>query len=95
MTHEFMTTTLALVLHAPLLFGLLAIAEPPLLDVEEASELLHLRPATLREWVLKRRIPFVKLGRRVFFKRDQLLKLIESSVVSPVSSPEGNGARKP
>lgn len=81
-----MTTILALVLHAPLLFGLMAIAEPPLLNVEEASELLHLRPATLRDWVLKRRIPFVKLGGRVLFKRGDLLKLIEASVVQPVGA---------
>jgi excisionase family DNA binding protein len=52
-----------------------------LLNVPEAAEYLHLQPATLRDWILRRRLPVVKLGRRIFFKRQDLEALIESSTI--------------
>ncbi len=52
-----------------------------LLKVEEAASLLRLRPSTVRAWILKRRIPFVKLGGRVFLKRADCEALIAASVV--------------
>jgi excisionase family DNA binding protein len=51
-----------------------------LMTVQEGSEFLRLKPSTLRSWILKRRIPYVKLG-RVFFRRSDLEKLIAESVV--------------
>ena len=53
---------------------------PRLLNVTEAASLLRLRVSTVRAWVLQRRVPFVKLGGRVLFRRSDLEKLIESSV---------------
>jgi excisionase family DNA binding protein len=55
--------------------------ESSLLTVEEAARLIHLKPSTVRDWILKRRIPFVKLGRRVFIRRSDVEALIENSVV--------------
>ncbi len=55
--------------------------ESELLSVDESAELLHLKPSTVRDWLLKRRIPFVKLGRRVFVRRMDIEKLISSSLV--------------
>jgi excisionase family DNA binding protein len=52
-----------------------------LLDVEEAAAFLHVKSATVRSWILKSQIPFVKLGRRVFLRRKNLEELIASSVV--------------
>ena len=52
-----------------------------LLDVEEAAAFLHVKVATVRSWVLKSRISYVKLGRRVFLQRQDLLDLIARSVV--------------
>ena len=52
-----------------------------LMSVEEGSKFTHLRESTLRAWILQRRIPFVKLGRRVFLRRSDLEKLIEQSIV--------------
>jgi len=40
-----------------------------LLSVNESAEFLRIKSSTLREWILVRKIPFVKLGRRVFLKR--------------------------
>jgi excisionase family DNA binding protein len=52
-----------------------------LLSVEESAAFVKLKPSTLRDWILRRRIPFVKLGRRVFLRRQDLESLIERSVV--------------
>lgn len=56
-------------------------ADTGLLTLVEASGLLRLKVSTLRSWVLKRRIPYVKFSGRVFFKRSDLEKLIADSVV--------------
>jgi excisionase family DNA binding protein len=56
-------------------------SEPGLLTILEAAGILRLKPSTLRAWILKRRIPFVKLGSRVFFRRADVSSLIESSTV--------------
>jgi excisionase family DNA binding protein len=52
-----------------------------LLDVEEAAAVLHVKVATVRSWVLKSKVSYVKLGRRVFLRRGDLEQLIERSVV--------------
>ncbi|MBI5453937.1 MAG: helix-turn-helix domain-containing protein, partial [Deltaproteobacteria bacterium] len=43
-----------------------------LLDTKEASELLGIKKNTLYEWVIQRKIPFVKVGRLTKFRRDAL-----------------------
>jgi excisionase family DNA binding protein len=51
-----------------------------LLDVQEAAELLGLRPATLYGWIYRRRLPVVKLsGPRgpVRIRASDLTRLIE------------------
>jgi excisionase family DNA binding protein len=52
-----------------------------LLTLLEASVLLRLKLSTLRAWILKRRIPFVKLGSRVLLRRSDCEALIAASVV--------------
>lgn len=52
-----------------------------LLSVEESSRFTHLRESTIRSWILNRRVPYVKLGRRVFLRKLDLEKLITDSVV--------------
>jgi excisionase family DNA binding protein len=52
-----------------------------LFDIEEAASFCHVKPATMRSWVLKNRISYVKLGRRVFLRRADLESLIANSVV--------------
>jgi excisionase family DNA binding protein len=52
-----------------------------LVNLTEAAEILRLKPCTVRAWVLRRRIPFVKLGRRVLFRRSDLEALISENVV--------------
>lgn len=52
-----------------------------LLTIGEASAVLRLQPSTVRSWILKRRIPFVKLGSRVLLRRCDCEALITASVV--------------
>jgi excisionase family DNA binding protein len=52
-----------------------------LLTVPETATFLRLKVSTIRAWVLKRRIPFVKLGGRVFVRKADVQELIEVSVV--------------
>lgn len=37
---------------------------PNLFRVEEAAEFLNLKPSTIRAWLLKRKLPFVRIGER-------------------------------
>ena len=55
--------------------------EPGLLTVLEAADILRLKPATIRAWILKRRIPYVKLGGRVFLRKSDCEALITANVV--------------
>jgi excisionase family DNA binding protein len=63
-----------------------------LVNLTEAAEILRLKPCTVRAWVLRRRIPYVKLGRRVLFRRRDLEALISENVV-PAHADAAIGAR--
>ena len=52
-----------------------------LLTIQEASEILRLRPSALRAWILRRRIPYVKVGRLVRLRRADIEAFIVSSLV--------------
>ena len=52
-----------------------------LLTIPETAAFLRLKVSTIRAWVLQRRVPFVKLGGRVFLRRADLQTLIDASVV--------------
>jgi excisionase family DNA binding protein len=54
-----------------------------LLTINEAAELLRLRPSTMRNWILKKKIRYIKLSRRVFIRRSDLDLLIGASIVHP------------
>jgi excisionase family DNA binding protein len=56
--------------------------ETDLLTVEQAAALLALKVSTIRAWILRRRIPFVKLGRRaVRLRRGDLHAMIDVGAV--------------
>ena len=56
-----------------------------LMDVGETAEMLRLKESTIRAWILKKKIPYVKLGRRVFVRRSDAEDLINTSVVNPAA----------
>jgi excisionase family DNA binding protein len=57
------------------------VSQTELLTIPETAALLRLKVSTIRAWVLQRRVPFVKLGGRVFLRRTDLQALIDASVV--------------
>ena len=50
-----------------------------LIGIDDGARYLGLQPSTLRRWVYERRIPYVKLGRRVLFRKEVLDELVKSS----------------
>lgn len=55
----------------------------PLWTIEELAAYLGLAKATLREWTCQRRIPFVKLGRAVRFRRSEIETWLGQHAVAP------------
>jgi excisionase family DNA binding protein len=54
---------------------------PDLLTISEAASLLRLKPSTIRAWVLRRKLPYVKVGRLVRIRRSDIESHIAASVV--------------
>jgi excisionase family DNA binding protein len=55
---------------------------PRLLSVKEASEVLALKPATIRAWLLQRKnLPFVRCGRAVRIPAEAVEKFIAENTV--------------
>ena len=55
-----------------------------MVDVDGVAAYLSLSPHTIRDWVKKGRIPFVKLGRAVRFDLKELESWVESKKVPQV-----------
>jgi excisionase family DNA binding protein len=56
------------------------------LDIRKAADLLSLKPPTIRKLILRRGIPFYRLGRRVVFDRDELIELRNERRVAPITN---------
>lgn len=52
-----------------------------LLTVDEVARMTGWRPATIRQKVWRRELPYVKLGRSVRFRESEISHLIEGSSV--------------
>jgi len=52
-----------------------------LLSIKEASEALNLRPATIRAWLLRRKLPRVNCGRAVRIPADAITEFIERNTI--------------
>ena len=48
-----------------------------LLTVQQAAALLQVSPATIRAWILRRQIQYVKISRSVRIRKSTLDRLIE------------------
>jgi excisionase family DNA binding protein len=56
------------------------------LTVPEAAAFLRLKQSTIRAWVLKHKLIYLKLGGRVFLRRRDLQELLEKCVVPATAS---------
>lgn len=54
---------------------------PELLNLREGAKELKLSIHTLRAWIYQKRIPFVRLGRRVLLRREDLENFVNKNVV--------------
>jgi excisionase family DNA binding protein len=52
-----------------------------LLTVEQFALALGLKPATVRQWVWRRQVEFVRVGRAIRFRPEVAEKLISSGIV--------------
>ena len=48
----------------------------PLLSIDEVARILAVSPATIRTWIHRKRLPYVKMGRRVGFHPDSIRSFI-------------------
>jgi len=54
---------------------------PELLSLKEGAKELKLSIHTLRAWIYQKRLPCVRLGRRVLLRKQDLEELVNKSVV--------------
>ena len=54
------------------------ILNKPILDIMEAADLLRMSKFTLYAMTSKRILPFFKVGRKIFFDRDELVDFVRS-----------------
>lgn len=52
-----------------------------MLNVEEAAQELGLKPSTIRAWILRRRITYVKLNRAVRIPRVEVERIIREATI--------------
>jgi excisionase family DNA binding protein len=56
----------------------------PLLSVDDVAEIMCLQPKTIRAWVGRREIPFVRVGHNVRFRPEVVDELIANGEVRPL-----------
>lgn len=66
-----------------------------LLTIAEASAMLRLQPSTLRAWILRRKLPYCKVGRLVRIRRGDVDALIDASIVPARPTAEVRDERHP
>jgi excisionase family DNA binding protein len=54
---------------------------PKLVSIKEASELLAVKPATIRAWLLRRKLPRVNCGRAVRIPAEAIAQFIERNTI--------------
>ena len=54
---------------------------PDLLNLKEGAKELKISIHTIRSWIYQKRIPFVRLGRRILLRREDLEELVKKNVV--------------
>ena len=67
-----------------------------LLTLEQLAEKLHVSVRTVREWRYRRRLPFTRIGRRLYVSAGAVESLLAQNVINPLGGsqeqePEGQG----
>lgn len=53
-----------------------------LLSLKETAKELNISIHTLRAWVYQRKIPFVRLGRRILVRREDLESFVNANIIN-------------
>lgn len=56
---------------------------PDFLTIKQASEFTHIPVATLYDYTHKKRIPYNKVGKKLLFKREELIEWIANHRTTP------------
>ncbi len=65
--------------------------ETELLTVPETAALLRLKQSTIRAWIYRKKLAYIKLGSRVFTRRADIQELIAGSLVPAGRKPSVGG----
>ena len=49
-----------------------------ILTIKELSEIISIKPSTLYSWSMQKKIPFIKIGKKVLFDLAEVMVWIES-----------------
>ena len=66
-----------------------------MLTIREVAQALGLKPATIRSWIWKRQIGYVKVSRAVRIPVDELDRLIKRGTRPAIGSVESEAATEP
>ena len=56
-----------------------------LLTTKQAAEMLQFSPSYMRKLVMRRKVPFIKIGRSVRFRKEDLEQMLDSNYSKPIS----------
>ena len=62
-----------------------------LIGAKDAAKLLGIKLATLRKWSAERRVPYVRLGRRVLYNPEALKRIIRAGEQPALRPLNGSG----
>jgi len=51
----------------------------PLITADEAAKILRISKGTVHNWLSQKRLTKIKIGRKIFLSRDEILGLIEGT----------------
>jgi excisionase family DNA binding protein len=68
-------------------------ADSASLTIAEAASLLRLKPSTMRAWILRRKLPYCKVGRLVRIRRADVDNFLAASLVPSRPLVDRDGAR--
>jgi excisionase family DNA binding protein len=57
-----------------------------LLNINQAAEALNLKPATIRAWLLRRKLPRVNCGRAVRIPAEAIVRFVEENTIAAKGS---------
>jgi len=53
-----------------------------ILTVEEVAEKLRMKEPTIRDWIYSKKIPVLRIGRRVFIRRETVERILQDGLIT-------------